>query len=147
MDSIVAVAGTLLGSVVAYWLQQRASRAERAAAGAADVQREVTAAVAQLAAALADHRSAMWLREDLRLSGTEPDAYDRARAASHTTRAAITAPLATVKILAPHLARPAAEAAQAAYALRNAADTDTLNAARAAAITAADQLLTAAARP
>lgn len=41
-----------------------------------------------LVAALADHRRAMWLREEARLAGGD---WREARAASHATRAAITA--------------------------------------------------------
>ncbi|MFD5734617.1 hypothetical protein ACFWIY_17545 [Streptomyces sioyaensis] len=43
----------------------------------------------ELVAALADHRRAMWLREEARPAG---GARREARAASHATRAAITTP-------------------------------------------------------
>ncbi|QTZ90052.1 hypothetical protein [Streptomyces auratus] len=43
----------------------------------------------ELVAALADHRRAMWLREEARPAGGD---RHQARAASHATRAAITAP-------------------------------------------------------
>ncbi|MFE6689729.1 protein kilB [Streptomyces sp. NPDC057743] len=144
-SSIIAVAGTLLGSVTAYALQQRAARTERAEARAESSRRDRLAAVTALVSALADHRRAMWVREDLRLSGAEQDAYTAARAESHATRSAVTAPLTEVTILAPDLARTAHAAARATYALRGAEDADTLAALREAAITAADQLVAAAA--
>lgn len=146
IESIIAVSGTLLGTVAAYLLQQRASRTERAEARAADQRREITTAVTQLAPALADHRRTMWVREDLRLSGAAPEDYQAARAASHATRAALTAPLVTLQVLAPELAGAANEAAQAAYALRGAVDAATLTALREMAIAAADRLVAEAAR-
>ncbi|AEW95901.1 MULTISPECIES: hypothetical protein [Streptomycetaceae] len=146
IESVIAVAGTLLGSVTAYVLQQRAARSARSEDRATERRRDVVAAVAQLTAALADHRRAMWVREDLRLSGAADEEYRTARADSHATRAAITAPLATVAILAPDLAPVATEAAQATYALRHAPDRDALTTARTAAIAATDRLVAEAAR-
>ncbi|MBM9621309.1 protein kilB [Streptomyces zhihengii] len=136
--SVIAVAGTLLGSVTAYLLQQRGS--ERAA-----LRRERLAAVTALTSALADHRRAMWVREDLRLSGADAASYEAARAESHATRSAITAPMTTLAVLAPTLLGSAQGAASAVYALRGAASTETLAAARTAAIVACDHFVTHAA--
>ena len=99
--SLIAVLGTLAGAVVAGILQQRAARAERAEARLAERQRERVHAFTALVTALVDHRRAMWLREKLRLAGVDDDAYAEARAASHATRAAVTAPLVTLSVLAP----------------------------------------------
>ncbi|MFD9814477.1 protein kilB [Streptomyces sp. NPDC059080] len=140
-SSIVAVIGTLLGSITAYALQQRAARSERAEARASERRASQLTAVADLVAALADHRRAMWMCEDIALtSGTDTDAYREARAASHATRAALSTPLTTLRLLAPDLAGTADAAACASYALRNAADADTLAARRNAAVEAADRL-------
>ncbi|GLV72128.1 protein kilB [Streptomyces hygroscopicus] len=144
-SSIIAVVGTLLGSAVAYVLQQRASRIERAEARTEARRSDGLAAVTALVAALAEHRRAMWVREDLRMTGDAPEAYAAARADSHATRAAITAPLTMVALLAPELAGTAEEAARAAYALRGAPDPDALAARRQDAIAAADRLVTSAA--
>ncbi|MFD4848818.1 protein kilB, partial [Streptomyces sp. NPDC058425] len=96
-----------------------------------------------LAEALADHRRAMWTREDLRLRGQD---WTDARVASHATRSAITGPLLRVRLALPALAPQAQAAADAAYALR-AADTEVdLRARRQAAIAAADTFVTAAGR-
>jgi len=139
--AILAVVGTLLGVLVTGSLQNRAAAAERRAAHTA----EQRAAVAALAAALADHRRAMWLREDARLSGAPAADVAELRATSHATRSAVTAPEAAAVMLAPQL-RPAVTAAvKATYALRGAPDADTLAARRAAAVSAADDMLTAAA--
>ncbi|MEU0931064.1 protein kilB [Streptomyces malaysiensis] len=144
-SSIIAVVGTLLGSAVAYVLQQRAGRIERAEARGEVRRSDRLAAVTALVAALAEHRRAMWVREDLRMTGDAPEAYAAARADSHTTRAAITAPLTTVALLAPELAGAAENAARATYALRGAPDPDVLTARRQDAIAAADLLVTSAA--
>ncbi|MFJ2584034.1 protein kilB [Streptomyces sp. NPDC087538] len=143
--SLIAVVGTLLGSVTAYLLQQRTARTDRAESRAHEVRRDRIAAVTALTVALADHRRTMWAREDLRLSGAPEAEYREARAASHATRSALTAPLTTLVILAPALTDAAHEAAAASYALRNAADAEALNALRLAAIEAADHLVRAAA--
>ncbi|MEV4974880.1 protein kilB [Streptomyces scopuliridis] len=143
--SLIAVLGTLLGSVTAYVLQQRSARTERAESRTETAQRDRIAAVTAVAVALNDHRRAMWVREDLRLSGADEAAFQAARAESHITRSALTAPLVTVEILAPELAEAATAAARAAYAMRNAADAHALTALRTEAMDAADRLVRQAA--
>lgn len=51
-----------------------------------------------LSVALADHRRAMLVREEIRLAGGN---WDAARAESHLTRSAVTAPLLRVRLLLP----------------------------------------------
>ncbi|WP_153813465.1 protein kilB [Streptomyces sp. SUK 48] len=131
-ESLIAVAGTLLGSVTMYMLQQRGT--DRSA-----LRRDRLAAVTALTVALADHRRAMWVREDLRLMGANAG-YEAARAESHATRSAITAPLTTLSILLPGLARVAEDAATATYGLRGAESPEALNGAREAAIAACERL-------
>ncbi|UPT44007.1 MULTISPECIES: protein kilB [Streptomyces] len=143
--SIIAVLGTLLGSVTAYMLQQRTARTDRADARRHEERRDRIAAVTALTVALADHRRSMWVREDLRLSGASDADYQAARAASHNTRSALTAPLTTLAILAPDLAGVAQDAAGATYALRNTENRELLDSYREAAIEAADELVRAAA--
>ncbi|MFI1499867.1 hypothetical protein [Streptomyces platensis] len=87
----------------------------------------------ELVAALADHRRAMWLREEARLAGGD---WRKACAASHATRAAVTAPAVRVTVLLPSLA-------DATYAVRKAAGHAALDTARARA-NAAEGLVTAA---
>ncbi|MGW1662783.1 protein kilB [Streptomyces microflavus] len=143
--SVIAVLGTLLGSVTAYMLQQRTARKDRAEVRGYEERRDRIAAVTALTVALADHRRSMWVREDLRLSGASDADYQAARAASHNTRSALTAPLTTLAILAPDLAAVALEAAGATYALRNTENRELLDFYREAAIEAADNLVRAAA--
>ncbi|MDF9807015.1 protein kilB [Streptomyces anulatus] len=143
--SVIAVLGTLLGSVTAYMLQQRTARRDRAEVRGYEQRRDRIAAVTALTVALADHRRSMWVREDLRLSGASDADYQAARAASHNTRSALTAPLTTLAILAPELAGVAQEAAGATYALRNTENRELLDSYRQAAIEAADDLVRAAA--
>ncbi|MFI6286633.1 protein kilB [Streptomyces sp. NPDC051018] len=138
--SVIAVVGTLLGSTTAFLLQQRALRTDRAETRKYEKWRDQLAAVTALTVALADYRRAMWAREDLRLSDA-PGGHEEARAETHTARSALTAPLTTLAVLAPALAPTATRAAQAAYALRNAPDHQTLTTLRTAAMNAADDLV------
>ncbi|MGC5344553.1 protein kilB [Streptomyces sp. DT171] len=143
--SLIAVLGTLLGSITAYLLQQYTARSDRAESRAHEARRDRVAVVTALTVALADHRRAMWVREDLRLSGADDVDYQAARAASHTTRSALTAPLTALEILAPDLAGVAHDAAATAYALRNTPSRELLNARRLDAIESADHLVRQAA--
>lgn len=141
MDTIVAAAAGLLGTLVgglAQWAAARAARAETARTAR-------HSAVATLAAALAEHRRAMWVREDARLAGAPADRLDVLRAASHTTRAAITIPLTTLCLQAPDLAGTARAAATATYALRGAPDVGELTHRRDQALAAEAHLVDTAA--
>ncbi|MEU8764969.1 protein kilB [Streptomyces hydrogenans] len=146
LATVIAVLGTLLGAVVAGVIQHRTARAGRDAVRTDQRTARELDAVTALASAVAAHRRAMAVREDLRLTGDAPDAYAAARAESHATRSAIEAPRVLVSILVPALAPAADEAAKASYALRGARDLDTLAARREAAIAAADRFTAAAAR-
>ena len=141
-SSIIAVAGTLLGGTLAGLLQVRVERAARADRRA----EALRVALGELVAALGDHRRAMWHREELRLNGLSQETVEKARAASHATRSAVTAPLVTVSVLEPSLAEPARQAVQAAFALRDAPDHDALAFRRQAAIAATNDLVAAAGR-
>ena len=143
-ESIIAVVGTLTGAVVAGLLQQRAARAERLEGRAAARSSEGLTAVTTLVAALADHRRAMYLREELRLTGAAPEQVAAARAASHETRAVVSAPHAAVAVLLPALADLTETTVQQTYSLRNAASLAALNTARQNAADSADRLLRAA---
>ncbi|MEV4975555.1 protein kilB [Streptomyces scopuliridis] len=143
-SSIIAVAGTLLGGIVTGLIQNRHARGARTEAREDQRRGAQLQALTALASAVAAHRRAMWVREDLRLSGAAPEAYEAARAESHATRDAITAPLVSLSVLAPALASPAKEAARASYRLRGAADAEALSDARDASIAASEQLIAAA---
>ncbi|MGW1158666.1 protein kilB [Streptomyces sp. NPDC002513] len=141
-SSIIAVAGTLLGGALTGLLQFRGERAARADRRA----EALRLALGELVAALGDHRRAMWHREDLRLKGASREALEAARATSHATRSAVTAPLVSVSVLEPSLAEPARRAALAAFGIRDVADHTVLATRREAAITATDDLVAAAGR-
>jgi hypothetical protein len=143
--SVVAVLGTLLGGLTAGVTQGRVARSARRETRADGHRADAVAAVTALVSALADHRRVMWLLEDRRLTGAARNALDEALLASHETRSAITAPLAMVCILAPALAESARQAANAAYAMRNAPNLDELETFRAAAVIACDDLVDQAA--
>jgi hypothetical protein len=138
--SLVAVLGTLAGGALTAVVQGRLARDTRREARRVDA----LAAVTRLAAALADHRRAMWVLEDLRLSGAPEQAVDEAQAKRHDTRAAVEVPLHTVVILVPALVQSAEEATQATFAMRNAADLDTLTTLRQAAKDAHGRFVAAA---
>jgi hypothetical protein len=109
-SSLIAVAGTLAGGLLADFVRLRGSRVERREARRETRRAEVVAAVTALAVALADHRRAMFVLEDLRLSDAPSAQVDSARAVSHETRSAVTAPLVQVRFLAPALGETAQQA-------------------------------------
>jgi hypothetical protein len=120
-----------------YWT----GRAQRREALAETRQAELVAALTELVTALANHRRAMLIREECRLTSTDADTWAAERAASHETRAAVTAPLVRFSVLAPDLAGVAKEAEQATYALRAAADPEVLQTRRTLAVEASDRLV------
>ncbi|WP_241193189.1 protein kilB [Streptomyces sp. ADI98-10] len=97
--------------------------------------------MSDLSAALADHRRAMAVREEIRLAGGD---WSAARTESHLTRSAVTAPLLRVRLLLPELADTAQRAVQAAYDMRAADSTAALQEARGRALSASDDLAAAA---
>ncbi|MGW7306759.1 protein kilB [Streptomyces sp. NPDC054835] len=145
LATVIAVLGTLLGAIVAGIIQHRTARAGRDAQRTDQRRDQELAAVTGFASAVAAHRRAMAIREDLRLTGADDQAVAAARAESHATRSAIEAPRVLVSILAPALAPAADRAAKASYALRGATDTDALHALREAAIREANTFTAAAA--
>lgn len=141
LTAVVAVLSTLAGSLLTGTFQHLNQRSQRIAAEAAARRTDAMSAVTDLATALAGHRRAMWVREDLRLKRED---WAEERAASHITRSAITDPLVRVRILLPSLAQPAQRAVTAVYALRSAQSDTALREAREHAIRTADDFITAA---
>lgn len=141
-SSVIAVAGTLLGGLLAGLLQQRGEKAARAERRAESLR----VALGELVAALGDHRRALWHREELRLTGADEEAQATARSVSQATRSALTAPLVSVSVLEPSLAPVARRAVMAAVELREVPDAAELAARREAAIAATDELVAAAGR-
>ncbi|MFF1505534.1 protein kilB [Streptomyces sp. NPDC058316] len=138
-QTLIAVLGTLAGVGVTSGYQARAARTARLE----DRRTEGLAAVTSLVQALADHRRAMWVREDLRLRGED---WEAARTESHATRSAITGPLLRVQLLMPAVVTAAQAAAAATYALRGTTDHTYLAVRREAAIKASDDLVAAVGR-
>ncbi|WP_217207721.1 protein kilB [Streptomyces sp. AC550_RSS872] len=143
LTALIAVLGTLSGSLLTGVIQHASQRAARRADEAERALSEGLTAVAELAAALADHRRAMWVREDLRLRGED---WAEARAESHRTRSAITVPLLRVQLLMPSVAAAARAAVDATYAMRRPSHESELAGCRDIAIQATDALVTAAGR-
>lgn len=139
--SVIAVLGTLLGGLLASAAQARTARTARQATVADQRRSETVTAVTALAAVLAEHRRATWIAETTRLSDADEQACALATAATHDTWSAVTAPLATVKILAPQFTAAAEHVTDAIYTMLGAPDQAELEARRADARTAHDQLL------
>jgi hypothetical protein len=148
LTAVIAVLGTLLGSVATGHFQQRAADLGEAGARRRELRKENVDAVTALAETISAHRSMMWRRGEAKTKG-DLDRYEELRVRSHDTRAAVTAPLVGLRIL---ITDPAVRAAAdrmvaATFAMRD-HDTDAaaLDAARAAALSAHDQFVDAAAR-
>ncbi|MGJ5899426.1 protein kilB [Streptomyces niveiscabiei] len=143
ITTIVAVAGTLAGSLLTGLLQYAVQRATRREDAAAISISDGLAAIEELVQALEDHRRAMWVREELRLADQD---WSQAREESHRTRSAITGPLLRVQLLLPDLAPTAKAAAQAAYNMREADGPGVLDCARQVAALKSEELVEAAGR-
>ncbi|MFH9576366.1 protein kilB [Streptomyces sp. NPDC017454] len=141
--TLIAVIGTLAGVLIAALAQGRTARRSLDGAEATARRQAAVDSVADLVAAIAAHRAAMWHRETLRLDGAD---WTDARQHSQTTRAAISAPAVKVAVLLPALRDAADAAAQASYALRGAETRNALDAARTASLTADERLITDAGR-
>ncbi|MGW9441219.1 protein kilB [Streptomyces sp. NPDC055607] len=143
LATIIAIAGTLAGALLSGLLTARQARTALTASETIARRQAAVDAVATLAAAVAAHRSAMWHRENKRLTGED---WTADRQHSHTTRAAISAPAVRLAILAPTLRLAAETAIHASYALRGAENETALDAAREASLAADEQLLNQAGR-
>ncbi|MGA5182966.1 protein kilB [Streptomyces pseudogriseolus] len=139
--TIIAVLGTLAGALLSGVLGHLSQRAQLKAQADHARRTESLAAVTDLVTALTDHRRAMWVREDARLRGED---WGQARAESHATRSAITAPLLRVQMLLPTLSLAAQDAARATYDMRDVDHSTALAAAREKAIEKTDAFVAAA---
>ncbi|MFJ2202406.1 hypothetical protein [Streptomyces violaceusniger] len=110
VTTAIAVAGTLLGSIVSGRAQQRAAEQAARAQGRAaertaeiahrqELRRERLGAIRDVAGALTDHRIAMWDRGQAVLNGAPSERVQELRDASHTTRRAVTGPLTALRVL------------------------------------------------
>lgn len=137
--SVIAVGGTLAGAVTTNLLQIKVSKTQRREVLLETRRTELLAAVSELAAALAAHRRAMWM---LGHDPRDPEMI----ATSHETRAAITAPLVRLGVLAPSLRPVAKEAERAVYAMRNPDDLAALSRLREHALRASERFVDEASR-
>ncbi|RAG83144.1 hypothetical protein DN069_23870 [Streptacidiphilus pinicola] len=148
LATIIAVLGTLSGSIVTGVFQHMASgRAERVAA-AAQLRRDRLEAIAQLAAVGADYRRIMRRRGQARLSQASRARQEDLRQESHVIRSALTQPMTVLQALIPDSQVHAAAKAmvQAAYDIRDTSDFDALNTAQEAARAAHNDFVDAATR-
>jgi formiminotetrahydrofolate cyclodeaminase len=141
---VASLAGYLLSGLTQAWLarlNRRATQREEQRKEERAARKEALAAVTGLAAALADHRRAMWKLGNKQLTDAGEQAVEDALAASHVTRSAVTEPLVTVLIVLPRLSQAATTAEQATYAMHHATDLDDLEQRRHAALAASNQLI------
>lgn len=123
--SVVAVVGTLAGTLLAGWMHSRTSRAAQAVADAKARRSEVVSTVTALVAALDDHRRAQMVRargrtRGLALTGDVAAADEQYTPAVHQTRSAVTGPSITLRIICPELGGAAERAVGATFAIRDA---------------------------
>ncbi|MFJ2751923.1 protein kilB [Streptomyces sp. NPDC087297] len=137
-QTVIAVLGTLAGSAVTALLQRRALRQQAQITRENKNRDDRVNAVTAFAAVLADHRRTMWMREHRRLHAVPAEQLAEARAASHATRSALTAPHLALTLLLPELKEHANRAVEATYALRGATHLDRLVALRREALAAMD---------
>ncbi|GAA2740181.1 hypothetical protein [Kitasatospora cinereorecta] len=123
--SVVAVVGTLAGTLLAGLIHSRTSRTSQAAAEAESRRSEILSTVTALVAALDDHRRAQMVRTRGRVRSTTPagngatpeESYTQA---VHQTRSAVTGPSVTLRIICPELAEAAERAVAATFTIRDA---------------------------
>lgn len=144
-NTAIAVGGTLSAGAIGSWWQSRIARRDRRDTRQDGLRKELLTAVNDLVVALNDHRRAMWVAEDKRLTGADPHVVTDARTITHATRSAVSRPLTTVQVLATALGAHAVDAADAAFAMHNSESLEVLENRRQSARDAVDALVLAAA--
>lgn len=143
LTTLIAVLGTLLAAAIAGHYQQRAADRSAHEARHQQLAEDRRAAVVELTAAISTHRATMYHRADARLRDLPDDRVQELRDDSHKTRAAVTKPLITLRLL---IGDPAVRAAAdhmvtTTYAMRSSMDRPAITAARQAAVAAHDQFV------
>jgi hypothetical protein len=96
--TVLAVVGTLLGSIVAGLFQHKSAGRTERVARAEQLRKDQMEAATALAVAVSDHRSAMWVRGDAVLKGDTDDRVRELKVRTHETRSAVTRPLIALKL-------------------------------------------------
>ncbi|MFD7710880.1 hypothetical protein [Streptomyces sp. NPDC059786] len=146
--AVIAVLGTLLGSVITARLQERASARAGREARRADLRREHLAAITALAGAVSAHRSMMARRGDAAVRGDD-DRYRELRVRTEETRGAVAAPLMSLRlrITDPDVRAAADHMVTMTFDMHvQDGDPDAYDAARLAAVVAHDDFVDVAAR-
>ncbi|MGW6458381.1 hypothetical protein ACWF94_21120 [Streptomyces sp. NPDC055078] len=101
ITAAIAVLGTLLGSIITGRFQERATRAAVTASRGEALRSAQAAAALDLAAAVSDHRRALWQRGKERLDHLEAGSARDTELAEEgrRTRAASTRPLTALRLL------------------------------------------------
>uniref|UniRef100_A0AAU2JW06 Protein kilB n=1 Tax=Streptomyces sp. NBC_00049 TaxID=2903617 RepID=A0AAU2JW06_9ACTN len=126
LTGVIAIAGTLLGSVVSHSLQSRTANRLHSGTQSAEIRRELRQATARLLASETVFRRLQYDRWGLR-DGPAPE-KDAATAAALEARSEVIAALAEVQLLTAETEIRArlAELAEATFTLHNAIDEEDL---------------------
>jgi hypothetical protein len=143
VELMVAVSGTLSGSLLTGWMHNRNNKAQREEVTLRARQDKAINAVVDLKCALDRHRVTMWkVYNDFHNGTPQPDGVDQ----THDTRSAISAPLAHVELLDVERLTAAARAAvKAVFVMIESTDAEHLDTLRVAARDAADNFIAEAA--
>ncbi|MFC9223146.1 hypothetical protein ACFT8W_20875 [Streptomyces hygroscopicus] len=146
--TVLAIVGTLLGTIVSGLFQHTSAGRTERVARAEQLRKDQLEAATSLAVAISDHRAAMWACGDAVLKGDPADRVRELKTRTHETRSAVTRPLIALKL---HIVDPAVQAAAGAmvaatYAMRDSyGSPEDLTQARAAAMRAHDTFVDTAA--
>ncbi|GAB3462488.1 protein kilB [Actinophytocola sediminis] len=144
-SSVIAVAGTLAGGVLATVAQVLIARVQRRESRRETRRDEALTAVTALAVALAAHRRSTWVARRQQLTMDDERTVSDAVAVAHETWSVVSARLVTVKILAPRFTAAAEAVTEAIWAMQAAGDDSMLETRRADAVAALDALMVQAA--
>ncbi|MFK0296958.1 pRL2-23 [Streptomyces sp. NPDC090442] len=135
--TLISTLGRLLGALIRVLGAERGRLHDVRQARRA----EQVEAVTSLSVALADHRRAMWDRQNAVLTQAPDARVAELREELRQTRSAVAEPAAQVALLVPAVRTAAEAAVQATYAIRGARDLEDLKERRAAALAAHDRMV------
>ncbi|MEW2527561.1 hypothetical protein [Streptomyces sp. NPDC047071] len=155
----LTIVATLLGAIVSGRFQERAAERQVRVTYSETIRHDRLEAVTELACAVSEHRTAMWMRGDAVIQGASTERIETLRGESHLTRKAVTRPLVALRVLIedPTVRAAADRMVTLTYAIRQAvpaaaagtereAAKQRLTAAREAAVAAHDLFVDTAAR-
>ncbi|MFJ2745415.1 hypothetical protein ACIO3O_37800 [Streptomyces sp. NPDC087440] len=146
LSTIIAIAGTLLGAIVAGVIQRVNTARAHQESQAVQLRRDKLTAVTEFAAALDAHRAAMFKRGEAALAGAAEARVEELGARVQETRAGVSRPLVTLQVLIsdPAVRGTADVLVEATLRLREAETAEELTAFRLGAARAHERFVAAA---